>query len=75
MRYQPSVHHPAWMFGLFAVLLLLALAPGAALLARRAWTARAAALGSALLMLPGLLLAAVVGLALDLGGVNFLPPR
>ena len=76
-RYQPARQHPAWMFALFAALLLLVLAPPTAALSRGeperapgAWALRAA-----VLVLPGLALALVVGVALDLGGVDFLPPR
>jgi hypothetical protein len=75
--YQPALRHPAWMFGLFGVSLFLILAPAAAMLVRRVATPTpsVAARRAALLVVPGLLIMLTVGLALDIAGVSFLPPR
>ena len=74
-NYQPARQHPLWVFGLFAAFFLLALAPAAFSLARGDERSRGrGARRSALLVLPGLVIAILVGLALDISGVNFLPP-
>lgn len=76
LSYRPAQEHPAWMFLLFAVFLMLILAPGAVVIARgRGRTLRAGAIHSALLVLPGIVIAILVGLALELGGVDFMPPK
>lgn len=74
--YQPARTHPVWLGVLLAVWLLLTLAPGAAMLGwGRVRSPGAAAARASLLVVPGFLLALGVGLALDVAGINFLPPR
>lgn len=74
--YQPARTHPAWMAILFTIWFLITLAPAAKSLA---WghirSSRSAAVHASVLVLPGFLFALLVGLALELAGINFLPTR
>lgn len=75
MRYQPWTQHPLWMLGLYTAFLLVTLTPAAVMLGRAAERPTgASARRAALLVLPGLVLAVLALLALDISGVEFLPP-
>lgn len=74
--YQPARQHPLWMFGLFAAFFVVTLSvPAVAVSRGTAGSIGRGARRGALLVVPGFVLALLFLIALDLGGVPFLPPR
>lgn len=74
--YQPARYHPLWTFGFFAAFLLVALAPSMLSLTRGIERSPSSgAIRALILIWPGLVIAMMLLLALDLGGIEFLPPR